>query len=591
MPKSSKKILSILQLLADKSAPVEQRYLLVRTLIAGDDPDHIATVHALLDNLTVANPESAYNEKLKQLDELIQLMQSGPMRNATFIDLVKVGTVQPPQAFVVLDDGAYAYTCVPDETLAKILKRGDRVILEGKGRALLSKAPDYLQVGEEAQFERRIDDKHVEVSLRGQERHVFVTSQKLSDQLDAGNVEPGATLVVSSRRFFADHALPPQDSLAHYRYLLKLPPPDVRVERDIGAPPAFIDELTEFLRIEMTTPDLRRRYRLRRSVMKLLSGVSGSGKTLAIHALWRRMYEVVSEVTGVALAELPFRVFKLRLSQVLSMWFGESDKNIDRFFEEIEQMAEEKFSANGREYTLPVLVIMEEVDGVAKARGEDGIYDRVLTTLLQRLDSTREELRGKLIIYIGTTNEPGAVDRAFLRRLGATVERFGRLTKRAFAAVLEKQLNGLPFALNNGCLQPQLQRHMIRDLTAWFYSPNGSDKGLVELTYAGSTTPDVRYRRDFLTGSLVDRAVQQACADAVESESHGSERPGLSLEMLMKAFDRQCRNVADQISEHNARHYLELPDGVRVATVRRIPQPSILPVELERHTHQTNSNL
>jgi len=133
--------------------------------------------------------------------------------------------------------------------------------------------------------------------------------------------------------------LPPQDSLAHYRYLLKLPPPDVRVERDIGAPPAFIDELTEFVRIEMTTPDLRRRYRLRRSVMKLLSGVSGSGKTLAIHALWRRMYEVVSEVTGVALAELPFRVFKLRLSQVLSMWFGESDKNIDRFFEEIEQMA------------------------------------------------------------------------------------------------------------------------------------------------------------------------------------------------------------------------------------------------------------
>jgi len=58
--------------------------------------------------------------------------------------------------------------------------------------------------------------------------------------------------------------------------------------------------------------------------------------------------------------------------------------------------------------------------------------------------------------------------------------------------------------------------------------------------------------------------------------------------MLMKAFDRQCRNVAEQINEHNARHYLELPDGVRVATVRRIPQPSILPVELERHTHQTN---
>src|SRR5262245_13831677 len=101
MPKSSKKILSILQLLADKSAPLEQRSMLLRTLMTGTDPDHIAAVHALLDNLTVANPESVYNEKLKQLNELLELMQSGPMRNATFIDLVKAGNVQPVQAFVV----------------------------------------------------------------------------------------------------------------------------------------------------------------------------------------------------------------------------------------------------------------------------------------------------------------------------------------------------------------------------------------------------------------------------------------------------------------------------------------------------------
>lgn len=582
MPKSSKKTQSFLQLLADKSMPVEQRCLLLRTLTADPDPDATATLHALLEGHTSANAESLYNEKLKQLDELLQLMHTGPMRNARFLDLIKVGSVQTPQAFVVLDDGAYAYTCVPEEALAKKLQRGDRVILEGKGRALLSKAPDYLRVGEEAQFERRIDDKHVEVSLRGQERHVFVASQQLTDQLDAQKIEPGATLVVSSRQFFADHALPPQDSLAHYRYLVKLPPPDVRAERDIGSPPAFIEELAELIRLEMTTPDVRRRYRLRRCAMKLLSGVSGSGKTLAIHALWRRIYEVISEVTGAPIAELPCRVFKLRLSQVLSMWFGESDKNIDRFFQEIEQLAEERFVFNGREFTLPVLAIMEEVDGVARSRGDDGIYDRVLTTLLQRLDSTREELRSKLIIFIGTTNEPGAVDRAFLRRLGATIERFGHLNKRAFVSVLDKHLNELPFASSNGCAPREIQRRIISALTAWLYSPNGADKGLIELAYAGSTTPDIRYRRDLLTGSVVDRAVQQACTEAVEAERRGLEKPGLSLEMLMKAFDRQFRNVADQINEHNARHYLELPDGVRVATVRRIPQPAILPVELQR---------
>jgi hypothetical protein len=74
----------------------------------------------------------------------------------------------------------------------------------------------------------------------------------------------------------------------------------------------------------------------------------------------------------------------------------------------------------------------------------------------------------------------------------------------------------------------------------------------------------------------------------VNLESNGSEQPGLSLEILIKAFDRQFRNVADQINEHNARHYLEVPDGVRVATVRRIPQPAILPIELERQTTQSH---
>jgi len=583
MAKPSKKTQSVLQLLADQSLPVEHRSMLLRTLIVDPDADGSAAVHALLESHTRSNGESLFNDKVKQVDELLQQMQSGPMRNATFIDLVKVGSVSPPQAFVVLDDGAFAYTSVPDEALSKDLRRGDRVILEGKGRALLSKAPHYLNVGDEAQFERRIDEKHVEVSL-GQERHVFVTSQKLSDQLDAGKVEPGTTLVVSSRQFFADHALPPQDSLAHYRFLVKQAPPEVQVERDIGSPPAFIEELTELIRLEMTTPDLRRRYRLRRCAMKLLSGVSGSGKTLAIHALWRKMYEVMSEVTGAPIAELPFRVFKLRLGQVLSMWFGESDKNIDRFFQEIEQLAEEKFTVNGREYLLPVLVIMEEVDGVARARGDDGIYDRVLSSLLQRLDSTREELRNKIIVFIGTTNEPGAVDRAFFRRLGATVESFGNLKKRGFVTVLEKHLDGLPFASSNGCTPKEIQRRMINELTAWLYSPNGSDKGLIELVYAGSATADIRYRRDLLTGSLVDRAVQQAAASAVNLESNGSEQPGLNVEILMKAFDRQFRNVADQINEHNARHYLEVPDGVRVATVRRIPQPAILPIELERQT-------
>ena len=119
--------------------------------------------------------------------------------------------------------------------------------------------------------------------------------------------------------------------------------------------------------------------------MKLLCGVSGSGKTLAVQAIHHLMYEIMSEVTGVALDQLPFRVFRFRQSQLLSKWLGDSDKNVDRLFDEIEQLADQPFRApDGRQVRLPVLVVIEEADGMGRARGQDAIYDRILTTALQR---------------------------------------------------------------------------------------------------------------------------------------------------------------------------------------------------------------
>src|SRR6185503_16075068 len=170
---------------------------------------------------------------------------------------------------------------------------------------------------------------------------------------------------------------------------------------------------------EMTQPELRRRFKLPRCLTSLLYGVTGGGKTLAVQALHRRLYEVMCEVTGVPMDQLPPRVFRLVPSQIYSMWLGESDKSMARFFEEIEQAADEKFLApDGREWTMPVLVILEEIDGVARARGQDAIYDRVLVTALQQLDTTRPELKDKLIVVVATTNEPQCVDRAFFRRVG-----------------------------------------------------------------------------------------------------------------------------------------------------------------------------
>lgn len=574
----------ILAMIADGSAPLDHRLEMLRMVLNDPNPEAQSVARGIVETLGQSAADQVHAQKVKELNDLLHAMKLGPQRGGTFLGLLPPNGTAVCIAHVVLDDGTTAYTVVPDAELAKSLRRGDAIILEGKGHAVLRRGPAESRRGEIATFERRLDATLLEVNVRGAERAVFLASQDLTDALDAGACAPGAQLVVNTRQSVAYAALPEPDNFAHWRYLAKEPVPDVRVERDIGAPPRCIAEVRELIRLEMTRPDLRRRYKLRRCVMKLLAGVSGSGKTLAILAIWRAIYEVMSEVTGVPVDQLPPRVFRLRLSTVLSMWLGESDRNLDRFFNEVEKMAATPVMLNGVEYFLPVIAILEEVDGLARARGGhgDAVYDRILTTALQRLDTTRQDLKDRLILYLGTTNEPEQVDRAFLRRIGGTVEKFGRLNRRGFAAVLSKHLGGLPLARHNGHPEAELVRDMVAEVSGWLFAPNGPDRGLVELAYAGSPTPDVRHRCDFLTGALVDRAVQQAAAAAVEAELAGATAPGVNADLLIAALDEQVRSVADQLTEFNARAYLDVPEGMRVAGVRRLPQPALSAREFQR---------
>jgi ATP-dependent 26S proteasome regulatory subunit len=581
MPKL-KKSNQLHTMLTNPELPLDHRLELLKGLVNNNGAENKVILASLLDGAG-PDPEDLHAQKINDLNALIREMMEGPLRNAVFIGICEANGSPVRQALVVLDDGTQVYTAVPDAMLAGSLRTGDRVILEGKGRALLKRAETF-KVGEVVNLERWVDERHIEVKGRGDERAVLLASAILMDKARTEHATPGMSVIVNPKQGMAFDVLPSPDGLAHYRYLAKVPVPDVVVERDIGAPPRCIEELSSLIRAELVNPDVRRRYNLPRCVMKLLAGVSGSGKTLALQAIWRRMYEIMSEVTGVLMDQLPPRVFRLRMSEVLSKWLGDSDKKLDRFFTEVEQLADEPFvGPDGRTWRLPVLAIMEEIDGLARARGHDPIYDRILTTALQRLDSTREDLRARFIIFIGTTNEPQSVDRAFLRRIGGTVEQFSRLNRKAaFVAVLQKHIHRLPLFSNNGHLPVELQRKMISDVTGWLFSPNGSDRGVVELTYAGSTTPQVRYRRDFLTGALIDRAVRQAAEETCKAETLEGGAPGLKFETLVRAFDEQIRSVIEQLTEHNAREYTDVPDGVRVASVRRVAQPAIAPTELQR---------
>ena len=140
---------------------------------------------------------------------------------------------------------------------------------------------------------------------------------------------------------------------------------------------------------------------------------------------------------------------------------------------------------------------------------------------------------------------------------------------------------GLKFKADYG-RQAEAERRTLHEVTDWLFSRNGHDAGQVEITYVGSTTPDVKYRRDLVTGALVDRAVQDAARGACRAEYHDCGEPGVTSPMIIGGLQRQIQSIVDQLSPHNVHNYMTLPDGARVGTVRRLSRPSIHPFELER---------
>lgn len=562
--------------LTDPTVPMPIRRKMLQQVCNEGNDDCERVVNIVLEAATLASAGQQYVSKTKELAEIIQQIQEGPLRYATF-DRLLDSKFLGRRAQLILPEGGSAFCAITDSKLAESLRCGDAVWLDSQARAVLHGQPDPGMRGEEGRLERCLPQGDVEVSMGEVGRIVCRASAQLRDQLDDGEASPGSTVIVCPRRLIAWRALPEQDGPNHLRFLCREPVPDVIVERDVGAPPAFIEAYSSHIRRELIDPSIALRYGLRRSQLLLASGVPGSGKTHAIFALWRRMYEIMSELTGAAIEDLPNRVLKLRASDVLSKWLGSSDRNLARFFEEVAKVADEKFVApDGTEWELPCLVICEEIDALARQRGQDSLHDRIQTTLLAGLDPAQPIFRDRIVLVVCTTNVPTLLDVAFVRRAGGQIASFGRMNRFGFRAVIEKQLRGRPFAPGSDA------QRAVADITTWLFNPNNQGGGLVELTYVGQPNAVTKHRRDFLTAGLVDRAVQQASTEACDTEWRTREPGGLTTEMLQRAIDAQVRGILDQLSEANADQYLTLPDAVRVGTVRRLEQSPLLPIELER---------
>jgi transitional endoplasmic reticulum ATPase len=120
----------------------------------------------------------------------------------------------------------------------------------------------------------------------------------------------------------------------------------------------------------------------------LLYGPPGTGKTLLAKAIANESEANFITVKG---------------SDILSKWYGESEKHIAEVFKKARQVA-------------PAIIFLDELDALAPVRGstmgEPHVTERIVNQLLSELDGL-EELRG--VVVIGATNRPDIIDAALLR--------------------------------------------------------------------------------------------------------------------------------------------------------------------------------
>ena len=163
--------------------------------------------------------------------------------------------------------------------------------------------------------------------------------------------------------------------------------PDVTYE-DIGGLTEEVKKVREMVELHLKHPEIFEKLGIEPPKGVLMHGPPGTGKTLLAKA-------VANE------SEANFIL--LNGPEIMSKFYGESEKKIRDIFEEAEKNA-------------PSIIFIDEIDAIAPKREDvqGEVERRVVSQMLTMMDGLKN--RGKVVV-IGATNRPNSIDPA-LRRPG-----------------------------------------------------------------------------------------------------------------------------------------------------------------------------
>ncbi|CAK9044070.1 Peroxisomal biogenesis factor 6 (Peroxin-6) [Durusdinium trenchii] len=159
---------------------------------------------------------------------------------------------------------------------------------------------------------------------------------------------------------------------------------------DVGGLQDAKDEIINCITLPLSQGDMFAGQKVRSGV--LLFGPPGTGKTLLAKAV---------------ATECKVHFLSVKGPELLSMYIGESEKNVRSLFQNARDLA-------------PCVLFFDELDSLAPARGRGsdsgGVMDRVVSQLVTELDTMpATAARRGGVFMVGATNRPDLLDRSLLR--------------------------------------------------------------------------------------------------------------------------------------------------------------------------------